>query len=100
MRESDYHGRSQKKTFALREPDLKEFSAEEIDLVNRILEEYRGMNASHMTKLTHAFIGWKLARDGEVIPYTVALVGNRDLTQEEIEYGKSLAEDAKKCLGV
>lgn len=43
-----------------------------------------------MSDLSHNFAGWKLANIGEEIPYCVALVGNREPTPEEIEYGKTL----------
>ncbi len=70
----NYHGYTQKRVIALREPDLSVFSADEIALVTQILDEFKGMNAKQVSDTSHDFIGWQLAELGEDIPYEVALV--------------------------
>src|SRR5215470_19064004 len=44
----DFHGRTQKKPIALRQPDLSVFTAQELDLVYKVLQEYWNYNASEM----------------------------------------------------
>lgn len=98
VRDSEYYGRNQRRPFALREPNLDLFTAREIDLVNRILDQFRGMNASRISEDSHRFVGWKLAEQGETIPYEVALVGTREPTEAEREWGRSLGDLAAECL--
>ena len=69
----DYHGHEQKRTLALREPDLDLFDAKEITLVVDVIEEFWGENGTQMSNLSHEFRGWLLAEDGEDIPYEVAV---------------------------
>ena len=43
------------------------------------------------------FIGWRLAKDGEVVPYQVALVGpKRAPTQRDLRRGRELDRRVKK----
>jgi len=93
-----YHGYQQNKALALRDPDLSLFTAEEISLVCQLIESNWGRNAAHMSALSHNFIGWQLAKDGEPIPYSIALVSEREPTPDEIEYGQSLEGLAQECL--
>lgn len=81
----------QKRMIALRDPHLDLFSAREIALVDRVIEELRGIEATRDSDIAHRFIGWQLARDGEVIPYNSSWVVPRKLTPEEIAYGLQLA---------
>jgi hypothetical protein len=90
----DHFGYPQVRIIARREPDLGLFSAEEIDLVGRVLEELRDSNATQVSELSHQFIGWQVANLNEDIPYATVFVGTpRPLTAEEIEYGRQLARE-------
>ena len=88
----------QDRTFALREPDLKKFTAEEVDLVHAIIHGCRGLSGKYLSELTHRFAGWKLANEKETIPYSVALIHRRTPTQTEIERARSLEGPAASCL--
>src|SRR6266851_4280968 len=70
-------GYPQRRTVALREAILGKFSADEIALVDALIMNHRGRNARWMSDLSHTFVGWQLARLGETIPYSVALVSRR-----------------------
>lgn len=74
LAERDFHGFTQKRTVALREPDLSVFSADEIGLVTELIDEFWGKTAAQISDASHEFIGWQLAELGEDIPYEVALV--------------------------
>ena len=89
-RPQSYHGWVQKKTFALREPDVTKFSAEEIDLVNRIIADWWGKTATEISNASHGFVGWQLAEKGETIPYDIALLRRRELTKHEQEVAQNL----------
>lgn len=72
--EHNYYGRKQIRTLALRDADLGKFTADEIALVDSIIHECWGKNATEMSIMSHRFLGWKLAEDGETIPYETALI--------------------------
>lgn len=98
VRERDFYGRRQRRAFALKEPDLSRFSAQEIDLVDRILHDWWGANAAQVSERSHQFVGWQLAGEGEVIPYNVTLIDNREPTLQEREIGRALESIARECL--
>lgn len=90
LKERDFGGYRQKKTLALRPANLKLFSAEEIDLVDRIIENTRNKSGAELIEMFHAFLGWKLAiAEGErtSIPYSVGLVSDRAPSLDEIALG-------------
>lgn len=92
--EREYFGRTQKVLLARREPALDLFSGAEIAIVHDVIERLRGLNATDVSDLSHQFIGWQLAREGEDIPYSTALLGHpRPPTPAEVEYGRKLAEE-------
>jgi len=93
-----FYGRKQRKTVALRKPKLKVFTADEIELVDRVIDNCRGRTGTAMSNMSHTFIGWELAEIGETIPYNVALLDIRKPTKEERMRGKKLESLARRCL--
>lgn len=77
----------------LRRADLSAFTGPEIALVDEVIEDLCGKSASEVSALSHEFPGWKLAEDGEDIPYYSALIPTRSepLPPEVIDYGAELA---------
>lgn len=67
-------GFEQKRLLALRKPDLSVFEAEEIALVDSLIERYRRHTGARLSEISHEFIGWKLAKLYEEIPYSVVCV--------------------------
>ena len=94
----EYFGHIQKRPIALRQPDVGVFTPQEINLVDRIIEKYRNQSATTISLDSHGFLGWKVARDKEVIPYSTALVGLRKPTPQEQAYGLELEPLAVGCL--
>ena len=99
VRVHDYYGLSVERPLALRPPNTKKFTPEELKLVETLVKQYWGKNAREMSDLSHRFIGWALAKDGETIPYVCALVGGREPTDEERKIGLGLERTAVACLG-
>lgn len=98
IREHDYYGRNQQRPLALDTPDTTEFVYEQIELVERVVKHFWGKNATEMSLESHQFVGWKLAKKGETIPYSVALIGSRKPTLAERKRGLDLEEIAQECL--
>ena len=82
--ERDYLNRKQKRTFALKDADLSTFTANEIAMVTDMIQECWGKSATEMSQMTHRFRGWRLAEEGEDIPYEVATVKFEKLTGRDM----------------
>lgn len=89
----EFGGTTQKVPVALRHANLGMFSAEEIALVDNVIHEHRRSTARNVSDLSHQFLGWKLADEGETIPYSVGLVGVRELTPDEVKHGLQLERE-------
>src|SRR5262249_28264484 len=96
----EFYGRTQKKPIALRQPDVGVFTPEEINVVHKTIQKFWNMNAMAISEQSHLFMGWKIARDRETIPYATALVSYRKPTPAEEAYGlqlEPLAQQFLKC---
>ncbi|MBI2857371.1 MAG: SocA family protein [Chloroflexi bacterium] len=88
----------QHRLLALRDPDLSKFTAQEIAVVDVIIDALRSADAHQVSELSHAFLGWQAAwAEGQVtgenvtIPYGSAFVSARPLDEFEQAHGKQLA---------
>lgn len=95
---AEYFGREQKRIVARRQADLSLFTAEEIAFVDGLIEDSMGRTATELSEFSHEFLGWRLARIGETIPYAVSLIGTSTPTEQEVDYGRTLEGMAKECL--
>ena len=84
---------------ALKEPVLEQFSADEIAIVDKVIDALRDQDSESVSELSHALLGWKAAwvegqEIGEpaVIPYGTVFVSNPPLDEFEEVYGLALAE--------
>lgn len=82
-----HFGKSQRRTIARRDANLSKFSADEIALVTDIIDHCRGKNAREMSLMSHKFAGWKLAEEGEDVPYEVMLARLEKPNQGELNRG-------------
>jgi len=99
VREQDYFGHEQHRVIPLRSPRLEGmFDVPEMNLLFRLIQHYWGRSGTSMSRESHDFMGWELAELEETIPYSVALVGDREPTLDEIKRGLQLESLAKECL--
>ncbi len=96
--QSEHYGFMQKRLVALRDPNYDLFSAQEIALIDRLIEDFWNLTAKQISEHSHQLLAWQVARPSEEIPYTVALVGSRRPTAEEAEHGMGLEEKASELL--
>ncbi len=80
----------QKRLIALRPPNLALFTGEEVTLVNTLLDVLHRYNASDVSALSHLELGWRLADEGEDIPYETVFLAAPSLTPDDIEGGQRL----------
>jgi uncharacterized phage-associated protein len=74
IRRESYLGYEQHRLIAKRDPDLSIFEADELESVNRVLEDLAHLTAAQVSALSHAEPGWQLVDEGERIPYEAALI--------------------------
>jgi hypothetical protein len=75
----------QKRLVALRKPDLSGFTAEEISIADEAVSFLSGMSADEVSRWSHGFVGWRLARTGETIPYETILIAPPEPLSESTE---------------
>ncbi|MBD0319096.1 MAG: SocA family protein [Gemmatimonadetes bacterium] len=98
MKERFVRGYKQKRPIAIREPDLSEFSAEEIAMVDYVLSKLEGQTATAVSELSHRFEAWQLAADGEEIPYQTAFISEREPSAEDYAFARELLTTVRQEL--
>ena len=91
--EEDYFGYAQRKLVALREPDLSEFSAEEIESALDMVRQFWGKSAKEASDISHEDPGWRAVDIGETIPLELAFVARPEVTDALRERARQLASD-------
>jgi hypothetical protein len=74
IKRANYFGLPQERLVALRRPNYSELEAEDIALVDAIIEKLRGKNGKEVSEESHKFAGWRIAfAKGEktLIPYSL-----------------------------
>jgi uncharacterized phage-associated protein len=87
-----FGGKTQSRTVPNRSAVLGSFTAEEIGLVDRVLESLRSTNAKTVSELSHIEIGWQVAKKGETIPYGTIFLSDKPLTNDEVRRIQHFAE--------
>ncbi|MEA1987457.1 MAG: DUF4065 domain-containing protein [Candidatus Marinimicrobia bacterium] len=67
--ENKYFQYPQTKYLALRKPDLTKFKANEMALINDVLNKLGGMNASSISNYVHKDVPWLTTEMGQIIDY-------------------------------
>jgi hypothetical protein len=83
---------------ALRPANRELFSNGELLLIERAILRFRNSEPNDILDRGLPFVGWGVAEIGERIPYEIALVGKREPTPDEIEYGRNLHSIAAESL--
>lgn len=66
---SEYFSYPQTKYLPRRSPKLEILSADELQLIDHVLERLVGMNANQISNYSHDDVPWKTTARGKVIPY-------------------------------
>jgi Protein of unknown function (DUF4065) len=86
-------GRQQTRTVNLADPNLKLFSGREIALVDSVIEDLWDLDADESSKFSHQFVGWKMTKEGDNIPYGSIFISDEPLSTAEILRGQELARE-------
>jgi Protein of unknown function (DUF4065) len=80
-------------TRALRDPDMSKFSKDEIELVEHVIELFRGYSATVVSNASHDLSpGWNLVELGEDIPLESQLLSRGPAPARALERGRALAD--------
>ena len=90
MSKATYHGYPQERMIPIREANLDLFTAKEIALVDDIIQKLWGINAANISNYTHRLAGWRIAADGDDIPYESVFISDEGLTEDDINRAKEL----------
>lgn len=96
-----FFNKDQQKPVALREPQLEEFAADEIDFVSELIDvvcSKNNVSASWLSDDSHEYIGWLLFPNGAEIPYNTIYLGKKDY-QKATEFDKVYAQKLRTTLG-
>lgn len=74
----------------LRPANLSLFTAEEIALVDMVIEKLRGATAAATSRYTHRWSGWQIADENETIPYPTVFLSDDPISEVEIQRGMEL----------
>lgn len=99
VRSTPYFDRTLRKLLPLREPDLSEFSVDEIVLVTQLIQNAWGLSAKEISSKSQHLVGWKLAKEQETIPYEIALVERGARSEGADRYALTLESLAEKAFG-
>jgi hypothetical protein len=89
-------GKVQKRTVNLRSPKLGVFTADEIAIVDYIIDALSDCDAQTVSDISHRMVGWQIASEGEDIPYETVFLSNEPLTEAEVARGKEIAAEIKR----
>jgi hypothetical protein len=81
----------QKRVVPLRDPNLDLFSAEDIAIVDEMIQAFWGRTAKTVSEFSHG-IAWKVAGDKELIPYEAVFLSDEELTDYDIKRTHELAK--------
>ena len=88
----DYHGLKQSRLVPQREPDLSLFAAEELQLVDRAIRTFWGMDATTLSQLSHEESkGWQIVGDRQDIPYGSVFLSTEPPPADAVERARQLA---------
>lgn len=91
--EEDYFGYPQRKLVPLREPDLSEFSPDEVASVLGMVRQFWGKSAKEASDISHEDPGWRAVQIGETIPLELAFVARPEVSDEIRERARQLASE-------
>lgn len=72
-------------------PDLTAFSQRDLGSVDKVIAENFVKTGTEMSDHTHAYLAYKVAENGETIPFAAWLVRAREPNEKEKQHGLALA---------
>lgn len=87
----EYYGKRLHHITARRDPDMTEFSEDELAVIEGAIRRFGHESASYLSDLAHLELGWRLANWKEVIPYNTVFLRSGGVTEADLRRGEELA---------
>jgi len=84
------HDLYRERAFALREPNYDLFSAREISIVEDYIRFFWNWTSKEISEYSHG-MAWKIAVEGELIPYEAVFISDDPVTEEDVTRARELA---------
>jgi hypothetical protein len=85
---------TQDRVIAVDEPDLSNYTPEEIALVDEVVHHFREWSNTALSEESHReFVGWRLAGDREPIRFASVFLSPEGLTDEDVMRGREIAAE-------
>ena len=84
------HDLFRERAFAMREPDYDLFTAREISIVEEYIRFSWNWSSNEISGYSHG-MAWKIAGEGELIPYEAVFISDDPVTEEDVMRAKELA---------
>ncbi len=82
-----YFGLLQSKPVSKITPNIDNFTSNDISIIDSVISEFKGVNASMASDRHHQLLCWKIARHGEDLPFYAYLITKSDeYTDEELQW--------------
>lgn len=94
MQAQTYYGHDQQRLVALAEPDLSALPEPARRLIDDVLDEFRGFNATQLSDWTHRLLPWLSTSDREDLPfYTVFTLEAQPIDPDTLTWANAMAQD-------
>lgn len=80
-----------RRTVNLRRPNLQVFKAEQVALVDSLIQMLEGMDGDAVSAMSHEMPCWILPNLGETIPYETVFLSEEPPTNADLERGRAVA---------
>jgi hypothetical protein len=87
----DYFGKRLKHITAGRDPNMADFSEDDLAVIERAIHHFGYESASYLSDLSHLELGWRLTDWKEPIPYRTVFLGRGSVSEGDIRRGEELA---------
>jgi hypothetical protein len=87
----DYFGKRLHHIAARRDPDMSEFTEDELGSIESAIRTYGYESATYLSDMAHLEIGWKLADWKEEIPFNTVFLGAGGIAEKDFRRGEELA---------
>jgi hypothetical protein len=78
---------------AQRPPDTSLFNADELAVVDELLDRYRTWTGKQLVDLAHEFPGWKMVERDDTVPYESAFLAPEPPSDEDVERAEQIARE-------
>jgi hypothetical protein len=77
-------GKTQYRPVNRRKADISQFRPEHIEIVDWVIEQLKGLNATETSDLSHLELGWRLTREYETIDYRTVFLSDQPLSDADL----------------